>query len=125
MKRLYLSSLLAIVHSETLLVKCPARGYTLHMDIQEIKEKSAPVLRSHNVDRASVFGSSARGDANPRSDVDFLIRFKRAPGMIAYMQFVENLQDALQRPVDIVTEKSAQKHLLPHIKDDLTVIYES
>lgn len=94
------------------------------MEIQEIKEKAAPVLRSYGVDRASVFGSSARGEAGERSDVDLLIKFKHAPGMIEYMRFVEGLEEALQRPVDVVTEKSA-KRLLAHIRKDLRLIYES
>ncbi len=93
------------------------------MEIQELTRKAAPVLRSFGVSRASVFGSTARGEAGPKSDVDLLVRFGKPIGMIEYMRFIERMEEALERSVDIVTEKSAA-YLKPHIERDLHLIYE-
>ena len=41
-----------------------------------IKRKALPVLKRHEVKRAAIFGSFARGTANSKSDVDFLIEYK-------------------------------------------------
>ena len=41
-----------------------------------IKKKVVPILKKHEIKRASIFGSFARGDAKIRSDVDFLIEYK-------------------------------------------------
>lgn len=94
------------------------------MNIKEISKKAAPVMRSYGVAHASVFGSAARGTAGPKSDIDILVRFKKPPGIIVYMQFIEKMRRALNRPVDVVTERSAT-YLKPHIERDLQTIYES
>ena len=73
----------------------------------------------------SVFGSHARGDAREDSDVDLLVQFGKPVGMIEYMRFIEAVERALERPVDVVTEKGASKYLKPHIEADLRKIYES
>ena len=94
------------------------------MDVMEIKRRAAPVLQSYGVTRASVFGSVARGTANPKSDVDLLVRFGRPIGMVEYMQFIERIEEVLERSVDVVTEKSLSKYLKPRIEHDLKTIYE-
>ena len=105
------------------IVKESRGAYNAGMKIQELTEKAAPVLRSFGVSRASVFGSVARGEAGEKSDIDLLVRFGKPIGMIEYMRFVERMEKVLERPVDIVTEKSAA-YLKPHIERDLQLIYE-
>lgn len=94
------------------------------MEIAELQEKAAPVLRAHGVAHASVFGSTARGEARPDSDIDLLVRFGKPVGMVAYMQFVDQIEKTLQKKVDVVTEGSLNKFIKPHIMPDLTTIYE-
>jgi predicted nucleotidyltransferase len=48
---------------------------TIH-SLSSIKEKALPVLKRHDVKRASIFGSFATGSATAKSDVDFLIEYK-------------------------------------------------
>jgi hypothetical protein len=71
-------------------------------------QKRADILRiaeRHGVTRICVFGSMARGEARPDSDVDFLIETgsKRTPffpgGLVA------DLEELLGRHVDVVTER--------------------
>lgn len=50
------------------------------MVIDEIKIKTAIILRNAGVRRAAVFGSFARGDATNRSDLDLLIEFPEGNG---------------------------------------------
>ncbi|MFW5836815.1 MAG: nucleotidyltransferase family protein [Desulfovibrionaceae bacterium] len=40
--------------------------------VEELARIAAPILRRHRTITASVFGSMARGDATPDSDVDLL-----------------------------------------------------
>jgi predicted nucleotidyltransferase len=77
------------------------------------------------VRKASVFGSVARGDDTPESDVDLLVEFGEPMGMIQYVRFVEQLEQSLHKKVDVVTEKSINKFMRPHILPDLKVIYEA
>ncbi len=49
------------------------------MTVDEIKEKIVPILKKCGVEYAGVFGSVARGENNPQSDVDIVVRVKYMP----------------------------------------------
>ncbi|MBI4085944.1 MAG: nucleotidyltransferase family protein [Candidatus Liptonbacteria bacterium] len=94
------------------------------MTIEELKEKATPVLKRHGVTYAAVFGSAARGEDRPQSDVDILVRLGRPTGMIDYMRLIQNLETCLEKKVDLVTEQSLNKHVRPYVLPDLKTIYE-
>ena len=62
-----------------------------------------------------VFGSVARGDAGPHSDVDFLI--EAGPSTSSWFPggLIADLEDALGRRVEIVTERA----LSPELRDQV------
>ncbi len=94
------------------------------MTIEEIQQITTPVFRQYGVSYAAVFGSVARGEDRPESDVDILVRLGRPTGMVGYMRLIENLEAALKRKVDLVTEQSLNEHLQPYVTRDLATIYE-
>ena len=98
--------------------------YNKAMTIEEVKQKASPILEQHGVAYAAVFGSLARGEDRPQSDVDILVRLGRPTGMIGYMRLVESLEEHLQKKVDLVTEESLNKHVRPYVMSDLKTIYE-
>ena len=77
------------------------------MKVEEIQQKITPILRSHGITRASVFGSYARCDAREDSDVDLLVRLGKPMGLIAYGRFIGEIEQALQKEVDVVTERAS------------------
>jgi predicted nucleotidyltransferase len=89
--------------------------------IDEIKtslEKLKPILKKqYQVETIGVFGSFARGDQTPKSDIDILVEFSE-PNTIDLFDFIrleEFLSQKLRTKVDLVT-KSALK---PMIKDEI------
>ena len=62
------------------------------------------IARRHGVDKVRVFGSEARGEAGPASDIDLLIQLAPGRGFRDLMDFCEEIEEALQRKVDVVTE---------------------
>jgi len=76
-------------------------------------ERIREIARRHGVDRVSVFGSEARGEAKPWSDLDLLIRLAPGRGFRDLMDFCDELESVLQRRVDAVVEDG----LSPHIRD--------
>ncbi|MFI5417947.1 MAG: nucleotidyltransferase family protein [Candidatus Lutacidiplasmatales archaeon] len=50
-----------------------------------------------------VFGSVARGDARPNSDIDMLVRFDQPIGLFGRMEFKDRLEQLLGRKVDLAT----------------------
>ena len=94
------------------------------MQIPEMQEKISPILSKYGIERAAVFGSVARGEDVPKSDVDLLIKLGEQPmGMIKYMELIEEIEQSLGRKVDIITEGS-DKFLRPYIEKEMKVIYE-
>ncbi|MGD0092801.1 MAG: nucleotidyltransferase family protein [Planctomycetota bacterium] len=80
------------------------------MGMDEIlKDKRDEVLRiaaKHGAYNVRVFGSVARGDARPDSDVDFLIQAGPHRTFFFPGGLVADLEDLLGRKVDVVTEKA-------------------
>ena len=67
------------------------------MNIQEVKEKTTPIFKQFGVRRAAVFGSVARGEDKPNSDVDLLIELDQPLGLLTYARLNYTLEDALQK----------------------------
>ncbi len=94
------------------------------MSIEEIKNKLSLIFRENGIEYAAVFGSVARGEDRPDSDVDILVRLGKPMGMFSYMKMIETIEQALKRSIDLVTEKSLNKFVRPYIIPDLKTIYE-
>jgi len=65
-----------------------------------------PELRAAGVVRLSVFGSTARGDRRPDSDIDLLARFdeSRQLSLFDVVGIELHLADLLGQPVDLIEE---------------------
>jgi uncharacterized protein len=79
-----------------------------------------PRLRALGVRRLGLFGSFARGEPRPDSDVDLLVEF--APGQKSFDNFMQLgflLEDLLQRRVELVTPESLSPYLRSRILDEV------
>lgn len=78
------------------------------MDLGIIKQKAAPVLRRYGISKAAVFGSFARGEQNAGSDIDILIQYssEAKKSLFTRIKLKNELEDVLQKNVDVVTEKA-------------------
>ena len=85
------------------------------MTLDELrKEKREEILRlaaRYGARRIRVFGSVARGDADERSDVDFLVDLEPGRSLFDLGGFLMALQDLLEAPVDVVTEKGLRPRI--------------
>ncbi len=68
------------------------------------REHILQVARRHGVTRVRIFGSAARGDAGPKSDVDFLVDVGTKPTPWFPGGLVAELEELLERPVQVITE---------------------
>lgn len=73
--------------------------------VKSKREQILQVARRHGVTRVRVFGSMARGDAGPQSDVDLLVDVGPEPTPWFPGGLVAELEDLLGRPVQVVTER--------------------
>jgi len=80
---------------------------------EALAEELRRIAARHGVDRVRVFGSHARGEALPGSDLDLLVRLLPGHGFSDFMAFCEEAEAALGQRVDVVTEDG----LSPFIRD--------
>jgi hypothetical protein len=65
----------------------------------------------HGVTNVRIFGSAARGDARPDSDVDVLVDLEPGRNLFDLGGFLMDVQDILGRPVHVVTEGSVHWYI--------------
>ena len=80
----------------------------------------------YHIERLELFGSRARNEARPDSDVDVIVTFApgHTPGM-AFFQLVLDLEELFELPVDLVTRHSVEtsmnavkkRSMLAHTQD--------
>ena len=68
------------------------------------REEILRIAAKHGAYNVRVFGSVARGDARADSDVDFLVDLEPGRSLLDLGGFLMDLQDLLDRNVDVVTE---------------------
>lgn len=86
--------------------------------------KLIDICRKYRVSKVSLFGSFARGDAAPDSDIDLLITFSDRVGLLTLVKLERELSEALHRIVDLLTEQSISPYLRDQILSEQKVIYE-
>ena len=67
-----------------------------------------------------LFGSAARDEMGPESDIDVLVEFREAPRFQPFMTTLELLEQTLGRRVDLLTPGALDQRLAERIADDLT-----
>jgi uncharacterized protein len=68
-------------------------------------------LRQLGVRALSIFGSTARDDAGPASDVDVLVEFERPATLDGYLALKERLEQILETRVDLVTANGVKPRM--------------
>ena len=94
------------------------------MTTQSIKKKILPILKRRDVVKAAVFGSVAREETKKRSDVDLLVKFKGSKSLMDLAGLKIELEDRLDRKVDLLTYNSIHPPLKKYILKDQKMIYE-
>lgn len=69
--------------------------------IQDKREDILRIAEKHGAFNVRVFGSVARGEAGPDSDVDFLVELEPARSLMDISSMVADLQELLGRSVDL------------------------
>jgi len=77
------------------------------------KKKVISALGSqYGARRIRVFGSVARGEERPGSDVDFLVDFPRGYDLFGQrLPLAEKLSELLHRPVEVIPEHELNQHI--------------
>lgn len=95
--------------------------------LAELRDKIIPRPRPY-ASRIEMFGSFARGEQRPDSDIDLLIRLRpsedRPPLGLRWFGLERELSELLGYPVELTTEEGLSRHVRPYIEPDRIVLYE-
>lgn len=94
------------------------------------REQALSLLTSHHAEikqrfgvmRLALFGSTAREEARPDSDVDVLVTFTGPTTSDQYFGLLFYLEDLLGCPVDLVTDKALRAELRPYIEQEALTV---
>lgn len=91
----------------------------------EYSKKIATFLKSKPVKRAFLFGSVVRNEDEAKSDVDILVELDYTqPIGLSFLRMKLELEDLLNRKVDLITLNSVSKYIQPFIDAEKILIYE-
>ena len=95
------------------------------MSTQTLTQTIANYLKDQPVQKAWLFGSFARGEETPLSDVDVLVKYDEGGvSLLKHAAMVCELEQLLNRSVDLVSEKMLRPRVREHIEQDRKLIYE-
>ena len=95
------------------------------MSTQMMQQTIADYFKTQPIQRAWLFGSYARGDESPLSDVDILVQFDEGGvSLLKHAAMMCELEKILDRPVDIVPENMLRPRVRESVDQDKKLIYE-
>lgn len=93
------------------------------MNVEEIKEAILPTLMRHQIKRAGIFGSVAKGNATAKSDIDILVELGNKISLLDFVGIRFELEDLLSRKVDLVEYQAVRPRLKNRIMSEEIRIY--
>jgi uncharacterized protein len=93
-------------------------------DLQELADRLVPVLRRYGVVRAGIFGSVARGEAGPQSDLDLLVEYRKEPRMSLHdlVELYEELCQIAGRKVEMIEYHLLRQRIRQRVLDEAVSI---
>ncbi len=96
--------------------------------IDELRQLISPVAKQHGVNKVYLFGSYARGSATEDSDVDLCVDAAALRSLFAIGALYADLENTLQKKLDIVTLNSLKyntdKKFIDNLRKDEVLLYE-
>jgi predicted nucleotidyltransferase len=93
--------------------------------ISERREQLADICVRYGVSELSLFGSAARGEAGPESDIDLLVVFGKSSriGLIEFARLRRELTELFGRPVDLVPKDGLKPALKSEVLSQARTLY--
>jgi predicted nucleotidyltransferase len=93
----------------------------------DLRDKVLPLLRPY-VKWISIFGSFARGEDTPESDIDILVDLK-PPGQrptlgLKWFGLEQELGRIFGREVELISESALSPYVRPYAEKDMVLLYE-
>ena len=96
------------------------------MSLQRMQDIIAEYFKTQPIQKAWLFGSYARGEQTPLSDVDILVVYDDNIGvsLLKHASMINDLEKLLDRPVDLVEDGTLLPFATESANHDKKLIYE-
>ncbi len=84
---------------------------TVNELLNDQREEILRIAAKHGARNVRIFGSAARGEARPDSDIDFLVDMEPGRSLFDLGGLLSDLKKLLGVEVDIVTEKGLRSRI--------------
>ena len=91
--------------------------------LEEIKAIANPIAARYGIAALYLFGSYARGEATPQSDLDFRIDRGNLVDMLELGGLYSDLEDGFQKNLDVLTTQMLSPAFLNSIRHEEVLIY--
>lgn len=85
------------------------------MHLHEQRNEILRIAARHGARNVRLFGSAARGDDHAGSDLDILVEMESSRSLLDLVGLSQDLEELLERRVDVVTENSVHPALRERI----------
>ena len=86
--------------------------------LQVLKNHLPEIRQRFGVTHLALFGSTSRDEAGLESDIDILVTFDGPATSSRYFGLQFYLEDLLDAPVDLVTDKALRPELRPYVEQE-------
>lgn len=93
------------------------------MNLEQMTNLLVPFCREYGVNKLGVFGSYARGEAQPDSDLDLLVSFSQPTSLLTQIRIERELSERLGVKIDLLTEQAISPYLHDRITAEMKVVY--
>ena len=93
--------------------------YTLN----EIRRIASPIARRYDIAALYLFGSYARGEATPESDLDFRVDRGAMTDLLSLGGLYSDLEEGFEKKVDVLTTQMLSPAFLSRVQPEEVLIY--
>ena len=95
--------------------------YTLQEVLQKLREHKPELQRKYPVSQLGVFGSYARGEATPESDIDIAVEITGPMGL-NFVAMADEIEELFGIKTDVVPKRSIKPEYLLNVEKDIVYV---
>ena len=90
--------------------------------LRSLRGEIYEIARKHKADKVYVFGSCARKEETPESDIDFLVELQKGASLFDLMDLQDEYEALLNCKVDVVSRRGLNPYLRDNVLSEAVVL---
>ena len=90
--------------------------------LRSLRGEIYEIARKHKADKVYLFGSCARKEETPESDVDFLVELQKGASLFDLMDLQDEYEALLNCKVDVVSRRGLNPYLRDNVLSEAVVL---